>query len=262
MTDPQEIDRRPEEEGESSEGHGEPAELKDQPQSILAHLDELRWRILKVGIAVIAAAVVAFFFADPLRTILEAPFYKAMPDNEFQALEVGEEWGVLMRIALFGGLILAAPVVLYQLWAFINPALTNRERKWAFPIVGAMAVLFVAGVVFAYFVLPRGLDFLLNIFGNVENNLLIGRYYSFVLRFLLAFGVAFLFPVFLFAAAAAGVVSSAQLARGRRWAVLIVVIAAALITPTGDVLTLAALSIPLYLMYEATYWLVRLVLKK
>jgi sec-independent protein translocase protein TatC len=167
-----------------------------------------------------------------------------------------------MRIALFGGVFLASPVILYQIWAFINPALTGRERKWAFPIVGALAVLFVGGVVFGYYILPRGLDFLLNIFDNVENNLLIGRYYSFVLRFLLAFGLAFLYPVFLFAAAAAGLVSSQALGRGRRWALLIVVIGSAVITPTGDILTLAAMSIPLYFMYEIVYWLVRLVLKK
>ena len=236
--------------------------MTDDPQSILSHLDELRWRLVKSAIAIFVGAIVAFFFADQLRSILEAPFYDAMPNNDFQALEVGEEWGVLMRIALFGGLILAMPVVLYQVWAFINPALTGTERKWAFPIVGALVVLFVGGVVFGYYILPRGLDFLLNIFANVENNLLIGRYYSFVLRFLLAFGIAFLFPVFLFAAAAAGLVSSEQLARGRRWAILVVVIGSALITPTGDILTLAALSIPLYLMYEIVYWLVRLVLKK
>lgn len=236
--------------------------MTDDPQSILAHLDELRWRILKCGIAIVVAAVVALFAADLLREILEAPFHAAMPDNQLQALEAGEEWGVLMRIALFGGVILASPVVLFQIWAFVNPALTGGERKWAIPIVGALVILFIGGVVFAYVLLPRALAFLLNIFPEVENNLLIGRYYSFVLRFLLAFGVAFLFPVFLFAVAAAGGVSSQQLARGRRWAVLVVVIAAAAITPTGDALTLGALSIPLYLMYEITYWLVRLVLKK
>ncbi|HSM44675.1 MAG TPA: twin-arginine translocase subunit TatC [Acidimicrobiia bacterium] len=236
--------------------------MSDEAQSILAHLDELRWRLLKIAIAVLAGAIGAFFFVDQLRDLLEAPFYSAMPGNELQALEVGEEWGVLMRIALFGGLILAMPVVLYQIWAFINPALTGTERKWAIPIVAALVALFVAGVSFGYFILPRGLDFLLNIFDNVENNLLIGRYYSFVLRFLLAFGAAFLYPVFLFAAAAAGIVSSEQLARGRSWAVILVVVGAALITPTGDILTLAVLSVPLYLMYEITYWLVRLVLKK
>ena len=236
--------------------------MTDAPQSILSHLNELRWRLLKIGIAVIAGAIVAFFFADELRSILEAPFYDAAPDNNFQALKPGEEWGVLMRIALFGGVILAAPLILYQLWAFINPALTAKERKWTIPVVSALAILFIGGLAFGYFVLPRGLSFLLGIFPEVENDLLIGDYYSFVLRFLLAFGLAFLYPVFLFAAAASGLISSEQMASGRRWAVMLVVIGAALITPTGDLLNLAILAVPLYLMYEITYWLVRLILKK
>lgn len=234
----------------------------DTPQSILAHIEELRWRLVKAGIAVIAGAIIAFVFADQLREVLEAPFYTAVPEFDFQGLKVAEEWGVLMRIAMFGGVILASPIVIYQTWAFINPALTARERKWAFPVVGALVLLFIGGVTFGYLVLPRGLEFLLGIFENVENNLLIGEYYSFVLRFLLAFGLAFLYPVFLFAAAAAGIVTSEQLARGRRWAIILVVIGAALITPTGDILNLLILAVPLYLMYEIVYWLVRLVLKK
>ena len=236
--------------------------MSDDPQSILAHLDELRWRLLKMAIAVLVGAVVAFLFADWLRSILEAPFHQAAPDNTFQALKPAEEWGVLMRIALFGGVFLASPVILYQLWAFIHPALTGTERKWAFPIVGALVLLFTGGVVFGYYVLPIGLSFLLGIFPDVENNLLLGDYYSFVIRLLLAIGLAFLYPVFLFAAAAAGMISSEQMARGRRWAVLLVVIGAALITPTGDILNLLILATPLYLMYEITYWLVRLLLKK
>ncbi|MGB8362890.1 MAG: twin-arginine translocase subunit TatC [Acidimicrobiia bacterium] len=236
--------------------------MSDAPQSILSHLEELRWRILKCGIAVMVGVVVAFIFATPLREILEKPFYEAAPGNSFQALRAGEEWGVLMRVSFFGGVILASPVILYQIWAFINPALTARERKWAVPIVSSLVVLFIGGVAFGYFVLPRGLHFLLNIFPNVENDLLIGEYYSFVLRFLMAFGAAFLYPVFLFAAAAAGVVSSRQLASGRRWAILAVVTAAALITPTGDVVNLMILAVPMYIMYEIVYWLVRLVLKK
>ena len=236
--------------------------MNDDPQSILSHLEELRWRLVKVAGAVLAGAIVAFLFADQLRELLEAPFFDAAPGNRFQALKAGEEWGVLMRVVLFGGFFVASPVVLYQIWAFINPALTGRERRWAFPVVAALVVLFAGGVLFGYVVLPRGLEFLLGIFPEVQNDLLIGDYYSFVLRFLLAFGAAFLYPVFLFAASAAGILSSDQLRRGRRWAVILVVLGAALITPTGDALTLLVLSIPLYLMYEITYWLVRLVLKK
>jgi sec-independent protein translocase protein TatC len=236
--------------------------VSDNPQTILSHLEELRWRLLKIVIALTVGGVVAFFFADALRSILEAPFHDAAPGRQFQALRAGEEWGVLMRIALFGGVILASPVVLYQIWAFVTPALTGKERKWAVPIVAALVILFVGGVIFGYWLLPRGLEFLLGIFPDIRNDLLVGDYYAFVLRFLLAFGLAFLYPVFLFAAAAFGVVSSAQLSRGRRWAVILVVLGAALITPSGDALTLFALSGPLYLMYEITYWLVRLVLKK
>ena len=235
---------------------------EDSHQSILTHLEELRWRVMKVFIAVLAGGIIAFLFADPLRGLLESPFESAAPEFSLQALNVGEEWGVLMRISLFGGALIASPVILYQVWAFVNPALTKREKKWAFPIVGALVILFVGGVVFGYFVLPRGLDFLLGVFPDVQNNLRLGDYYSFTLRFLLAFGLAFLYPVFLFAAAAAGIVSSAQLASGRRWAVLGVVVGAAVITPTGDVFNLAILAVPLYMMYEVTYWLVRLVLKK
>lgn len=163
---------------------------------------------------------------------------------------------------MFGGVIVASPIVLYQAWAFINPALTREERRWAVPIVSALVVLFLGGVTLGYAVLPIGLDFLLGIFEDVDNNLRMAEYYSFTLRFLFAFGVAFLYPVFLFVAAAAGAVSSEQLARGRRWAVLLTVIGAALITPTGDAFNLLILATPLYLMYEAVYWLVRLLLKK
>lgn len=234
----------------------------DRPQSILSHLEELRWRLVKIAIAVVAAGAAAMVFADQITALLEAPFDRAAPESNLQTLAVGEQWGVLMRIGLFGGIILGSPVVLYQIWAFVNPALTNRERKWTIPIVAALVILFVGGVVFGYWALPRGLEFLLDIFPGVETNLQIGQYYSFTLRFLLAFGLAFLYPVFLFAAAAAHVVTAEQLANGRRWAVLIIVIGAALITPSGDAFTLLVLSVPLYLMYEATYWLVRLTLRR
>lgn len=234
----------------------------DEARPILAHLEELRWRIVKAGIAIFVGGIIAFFFADLLRDVLEIPFHEADPGAEFQTFTPAEQWGVLMRIAFFGGLILASPVVLYQLWGFVNPALTQRERRWAVPLIATMVVLFVGGLVFGYWVLPRGLGFLLDIFPDVRNDLRLSDYYSFTLRFLFAFGLSFLYPVFVFASAAADLISSRQLARGRRWAVLAVVVAAALITPTGDALTLALLAVPLYLMYEITYWLVRLILRK
>lgn len=237
--------------------------MADDRQPILSHLEEFRWRIVKIAAAVFAASLFALLFANQIRLILEAPYDQVCGDDcALQSLTATEQFSVLMKVAVFGGVIIASPVVLYQIWAFINPALTSRERKWAVPIIGACVLLFTTGIVFGYWILPRGLAFLLDIFPDVESNLRLGDYFSFVVRFLLAFGGSFLYPVFLFAAAAAGVVTSAQLASGRRWAILIIVVVAAAITPTGDALTLTLLSVPLYLFYEVTYWLVRLLLRK
>lgn len=235
---------------------------EDRPQPILAHLAELRTRIIKVAIALAITSVIALVFANPLTDVLERPFREAAPGNTFQSIEAGEEFGVLMRVAFFGGVILASPIILYQLWAFVSPALTPKEKKWVIPIVSAFFALFAGGVLFGYSLLPRALEVLLGIFPEVENNLRLGPYYSFVLRLLLAFGITFQFPVFLFAMAAVGVVDSHKLGRGRRWAVLVITIAAAAITPTGDPLTLALLAVPLYLLYEATIWVIRLVLRR
>ena len=235
---------------------------EDKPQPILGHLDELRRRIIRVALALAVTSVVGLVFADPLTDILEEPYREAAPSNTFQSLEAGEEFGVLMRVAFFGGVILASPVILYQLWAFVSPALNQKERKWVIPLVASFFLLFIGGVMFGYWLLPRALEVLLGIFPDVENNLRIGSYYSFVLRLLLAFGVVFQFPVFLYAAAAAGAVNSRQLASGRRWAVLVITIAAAAITPTGDPITLAAMAVPLYLLYEVTIWIIKLTLRR
>ncbi|HKY49280.1 MAG TPA: twin-arginine translocase subunit TatC, partial [Acidimicrobiia bacterium] len=150
---------------------------EDKPQPILAHLDELRKRIIRVGIALAIASIVGLVFADPLTNILEDPYRRAAPGNTFQALEAGEEFGVLMRVAFFGGVILASPVILYQIWAFISPALNKNERKWVVPLVTSFVLLFGGGVWFGYWLLPRALEVLLGIFPDVENNLRIGPYY-------------------------------------------------------------------------------------
>jgi sec-independent protein translocase protein TatC len=196
--------------------------------------------------------------------LLEKPYSGATGgEGALQGFNPTEAFSVAMRLSVFGGFVLASPVVFYQLWAFVNPALTKKERRWAIPVVAALVVLFLLGVAFAYWVLPRGLGFLLGIQPGVDtSNLRVGEYVSFVLRFLLVFGLAFEFPVFLFATAAAGLVTSAQLAKGRRWAVLAIVTIGAIVTPSGDPGTLFALAVPLYGFYEATIWLVKLVLRK
>jgi sec-independent protein translocase protein TatC len=239
-------------------------EDRDEPQSLLHHLNELRWRIVKIALGVVGMSLFSLIFANEIKDFLAAP-YEDICDREtcFQLIAPTESFSVLMRVAVFSGVILSSPVVLYQIWAFVSPALSKRERKWAIPVIAVSVLLFLGGVSFGYWVMPRAFTFFLGIFTDgVESNFRLGEYFSFVIRFLLAFGVSFMYPVFLFGAAAAGLISSAQLATGRRWAVLIIVIVAAAITPTGDVLTLTLLSVPLYLFYEITYWLVRLLLRK
>jgi sec-independent protein translocase protein TatC len=233
----------------------------ERRQSILEHLEEFRWRIVKSAIALVITSIVAFIFRDWILDILVQPYRDIGGDGELIALKPTEAFGSAMRLAFFGGLLLASPVLLYQLWGFINPALSKTERRWTIPIVGALVVLFAGGVLFAYWVLPRGLEFFASVL-DVEFRLQITEYLKFVTLFLLVFGLSFEFPVFLYASAAAGIVSSEKLAGGRRWAVTIIVIVAAVVTPTGDPYTLLLLSVPLYLLYEITIWLIRWTLRK
>ncbi len=230
---------------------------------LLGHLQELRSRLLIASGAVVVGAIVAFIFRSSILDLLVDPYERATGEDTLAFFEVGEAFSVSMKVALFGGVVLTSPIWLYQLWAFVIPALSKREKRWAIPIVISLAILFIGGVVFAYWTMERAYDWLIG-FGGDRLTPVIGvnQYLTFTFRYLLVFGIAFLFPVFLFAAGAAGVVSSRQLKSGRRWAVLIIVTVGAVLTPTGDPGTLMLLSVPLYLLYEITIWLIRFILKK
>ena len=231
-------------------------------QPLMGHLTELRSRLIKVLAAMAVGAVAAFFFRHLMLDLLQGS-YKDIVGRDLVVTGPTDQFSVAMRMALFGGVIVASPVIAYQAWAFINPGLTRKERKWAFPVVGALVLLFCSGVGFAYWTMPRVVDVLSSIFrDDVENMWTVEFHTRFVIRYLLLFGVSFQFPVFIFGAAAAGVVSSDKLAAGRRWAALIIVVVGAVVSPTGDPLTLLLLATPLYLLYEATIWIIRWTLKK
>jgi sec-independent protein translocase protein TatC len=237
--------------------------MKTAAMPFMGHLEELRNRLIKSLIAVGVGAIVAFTFSDQLLALLAHPYEVAQPGETLVYFRPTEAFSLVMRISLFGGIVLASPVILYQLWRFIAPALSPREKKWAIPLTAVFALLFAAGIVTGFWALGRGLGFLLG-FGGDALTPLIGAeaYFTFATRFLLAFGISFEFPVFIFAAAAIGAVSSRQLRHGRRWAVLIIVIFAAVITPSGDPLTLLLMAVPMYLLYEATILAIRAILKK
>ena len=230
---------------------------------LLGHLRELRRRLLIAATAVVVGAIVAFIFRGSIFDLLIRPYERATGQPTLFFFEVGEAFSVSMKVALFGGVVLTSPIWLFQLWAFVVPALSKREKRWAIPVVISLAILFIGGVLFAYWTMERAYEWLIG-FGGDRLTPVIGvtQYLSFTFRYLLVFGIAFLFPVFVFAAGASGVVSSRQLKAGRRWAVLIIVVAGAVLTPTGDPGTLMLLSIPLYFLYEVTIWLVRFLLKK
>ena len=236
---------------------------RPETMSMLGHLEEFRNRLVKALLAVGVGSLVAFFFNEELLSLLAEPYEIAVPGGTLNYFAVTEAFSVVMRVSLFGGVILASPVVLYQIWRFAAPALTPREKKWAYPITAVFVFLFIFGVLLGYTALERGLSFLLE-FGGDSLTPLIGadRYLKFATRFILAFGIAFEFPIFLFVAAAMGVITSKKLRENRRWALLIILVAAALITPSGDPMTLMLMSVPLYILYELTIIAIRLFLRK
>lgn len=238
--------------------------MTDTTMGFWDHLTELRNRLIMSVIAVGLGAVVAFMFNEALLDILLVPFKASQgEDAGLATFRPTEAFSVVMRVSLFGGIVLASPVIIYHVWRFVSPALTKREKRFVIPASVVMAVLFTAGVLLGYWSLERGLGFLLGFGGDdLVPVIQADAYINFALRFVLVFGVAFLFPVFMFGAAATGAVSSTRLKRGRRWAVVIILVVAALLTPSGDPLTLLLLSAPLYLLYEVTILLIRLFLKK
>jgi sec-independent protein translocase protein TatC len=230
---------------------------------MMEHLLEFRSRLVKAAIAVAVGTTVAFLFNEQILDLLAKPYQVAVPGGQLAFFRPTEAFSTVMRLAFFGGLILASPVVLYQLWRFVVPALSPKEKRWSYPITAVFVVLFLSGVVLGYLSLERGLGFLLEFGGDALTPIIGADFYlKFATRFILAFGLAFEFPVFLFAAAAVGAVSSKLLSSNRRWAVLIILIAAAIITPSGDPMTLMLLSVPLYVLYELTILAIRFILRR
>ena len=235
----------------------------DLRMGFMQHLVELRGRMIKAVAAVLVATVVAFFFWQDVLELLSRPYLEATGGDRLRFFQVTEAFSLALRISLFTGLVAASPIVIYHLWRFVSPALTRREKRYVIPLSGVLAALFVGGIVGGYLALPFSLELLVG-FGDQLLEPTIGAdfYLRFAMRFLLAFGLAFEFPVFLFAAAMFGLVSSAKLREFRRWAITIILLAAALLTPGGDPLTLALLSTPLYLLYELTILAIKYILRK
>lgn len=231
--------------------------------AMTGHIAELRSRIFKMAIAVTIGTIITFFFSEQLLEFIVRPYKLAVGDDQLPFFTITGAFSAIMRISLFGGVILASPVLLYQLWRFVAPALSDKEKRWAYPLSGVFAILFLFGVTVGYVALERGLVFLLE-FGGPSLRPFVGidAYLKFATRFILAFGIAFEFPVFLFAVAAIGLLTSETLRSNRRWAIIIILVAAAVITPSGDPLTLLMLAVPLYILYELSILAIRFILRR
>lgn len=237
--------------------------MTSKMMSMMGHLEEFRNRFVKSLIAVGVGTIVAFMFNEQILALLAEPFRIAVPEGSLAFFRPTEAFSTVMRLSIFGGVILASPVILYQTWRFAAPALSPKEKRWAYPITLVFVFLFLSGVAVGYIALERGLAFLLDFGGDVLVPVIGADFYiKFATRFILAFGLAFEFPVFLFAAAAVHVLTSEKLRKNRRWAILIILIAAAIITPSGDPVTLMLLSVPLYILFELSILSIRLFLRR
>ena len=228
----------------------------------LDHLEELRGRIIWSLVALGICAVVGFFVVTELDVIglLERPFHQVMPDQNLLFTSPTTPVVVTFKLAFVVGFILALPVVAYQAWAFFSPALYEHEKRLIIPAIGIGFLLFLAGIAMAYFfVLPLGLNFLLGFQAeSLEPIITVDEYLRFATRLILAFGAIFEMPVVLVLLGLLGIVTPDGLRKYRRHAIVGLAVASALLTP-ADVGTMAMLFTPMILLYEASIWLVQVV---
>ena len=232
--------------------------------SLVEHLTELRQRLIVCAVALAAGAVLAFVLYDWILDFLIDPYCDVLPPGKPCTLFITdplEGFATRLKVATWGGFLLASPVVLFQLWRFITPGLNPNEKRYAVPFVASSVSLFCLGTVLARLTFPKALDFLLAVGGDFEPILSPAKYLRLVILVAVAFGVAFLFPVLLVFLQLAGVLSSRRLKSWRRAAVVAIFVVAAVITPSQDPYSLFAMAGPMYLFYEASIVIGRLLHK-
>jgi sec-independent protein translocase protein TatC len=235
-----------------------PMPTDDARMSLIEHLTELRDRLIKIAVAVVIGMVIAFVLYPQIFDFLLAP-YKDIASNgnslgngKLLILDPLEGFGVRMRLAAYGGIALAMPVILWQIWQFVTPGLYPHERRYAVPFVVSALVLFLLGAGLAYYTLPRALQFLVSIGGdNLVTAFAPGKYFTLITYMMLAFGVGFEFPILLIFLQMARILSVSALRRARRYAIVGICVVVAVITPSGDPISMLMLSVPMVVFYEA-----------
>jgi sec-independent protein translocase protein TatC len=228
--------------------------------SFLEHLDELRTRLMHCLAALVVGFAVCWGFAEKIFHVLTQPLRQAYPKIQFIYTEPTEAFMLYMKMAFFVGIFVAAPYILYQIWAFISPGLYPHEKAYALPFILLGTLFFVAGAVFGHVILfPVTFRFLGQFAGSDMTFMpKVSEYYTFYSWFLLGLGVVFQLPVLIFVLARIGLVTPRFLIRQFKYAVLIAFIVSAIITPTPDAVTQSLLAVPmigLYLIGVAVAWL-------
>lgn len=222
--------------------------------TVVEHLTELRRRIIIALVAITLAAIVCFIFSESIINFFITYYRDATnPDTRLIFLGPLDAFITRVKVATYGGIVLALPIWLWELWRFITPGLNPNEKRYAIPFILTSMVLFAFGALVALLTLPKALEFLLDIGGSdLRPQLTADKYLSFVSLMIVAFGIAFEFPVVLVFLLLARVLTTRQLRRWRRPAILIIVIFAAVITPSQDPYSLFAMAIPMYIFYETS----------
>ena len=225
--------------------------------TLTEHLGELRVRIIRAALAVAIGMVLIVIFYDQVLDFLIQPYKELCEDRgptfcdaQVYNFTPTEGLSTRLRVGMYGGIIIALPVILWQVWRFIVPALHAKERRLAIPFVLSSVVLFLAGAVLAYLTVGRALEFLISWAGeDVDQIFSVSSYVSLIGLMMFAFGIGFLLPVLLVFLQLAGIVAPRTLLGGWRYATLGIFVLAAVITPSGDPITLMMLSVPMLVLY-------------
>ena len=222
----------------------------------LDHLEELRWRIFKILISILLFSIASFFFSDFFVNFLIEPTKTIEPPLILQVLRVQGMLIVKMWIAFLGGVILSLPVIVYQLWSFVAPGLYESEKKHLPTLIVVTFFSFISGAAFAYYVIIPLIIPTLLAFGveGIENNISINYYFSFVLQMIIASGVIFEMPVVAYFLGRIGLLTPAFMRHYRKYAIAVIFVIAALLTPP-DPLSQLLLAIPLLILYEISIYI-------
>ncbi len=227
--------------------------------TLVEHLTELRHRLIVCVVAVAVGMLVAFIAYNWIISILIDPYADLVRARPLSSATAGrllttdplEGFSVRMKTSAYAGIALAMPVLLWQLWRFVTPGLYPHERRYAVPFVASALVLFALGAGLAYYTLPRALEFLVDIAGDdFVTAYQASKYFQLITYMMLAFGIGFEFPIVLVFLQLAGIIEPATLRRGRRFAIVGVCVLVAVITPSGDPISMLMLSVPMVVFYE------------